>query len=98
MTGRILTAVEAENLGLINHVVAPEDLDRTVDAFAQELLGGAMRAIQYTKLAVNIGLKQLAHSVLDASVAFEALSNVTADHREAVQALREKRSPKFTGK
>jgi enoyl-CoA hydratase len=98
MTGRILTAVEAEKLGLINHVVAPEDLDRTVDAFAQELLGGAMRAIQYTKLAVNIGLKQLAHSVLDASVAFEALSNVTADHREAVQALREKRSPKFTGK
>jgi enoyl-CoA hydratase len=83
---------------LINHVVPAEDLDRTVDAFAQELLGGAMRAIQYTKLAVNIGLKQLAHSVLDASVAFEALSNVTWDHREAVQAIREKRPPQFTGK
>jgi enoyl-CoA hydratase len=98
MTGRLLTAVEAEKIGLINHVVAAEDLDGAVDAFAQELLGGAMRAIQYTKLAVNIGLKQIAHSVLDASVAFEALSNVTADHREAVQAMRDKRSPKFTGK
>jgi enoyl-CoA hydratase len=98
MTGRLLTAEEAVRIGLINHVVPAEDLDRTVDAFAQELLGGAMRAIQYTKLAVNIGLKQLAHSVLDASVAFEALSNVTWDHREAVQAIREKRPPQFTGK
>jgi enoyl-CoA hydratase len=98
MTGRLLTAVEAENLGLINHVVAPDEIDQAVDAFAQELLGGAMRAIQYTKLAVNIGLKQIAHAVLDASIAFEALSNVTADHREAVQAMREKRSPKFSGK
>ena len=98
MTGRLLTAEEAERIGLINHVVPAEDLDRVVDAFAQELLGGAMRAIQWTKLAVNIGLKQLAHSVLDASVAFEALSNVSADHSEAVQAMREKRPPKFTGK
>ncbi len=98
MTGRLLTAVEAEKIGLINHVVAADEIDRTVDAFAQELLSGAMRAIQWTKLAINIGLKQLAHSVLDASLAFEALSNATEDHREAVQALRDKRPPNFTGK
>jgi enoyl-CoA hydratase len=35
---------------------------------------------------------------MDASVAFEALSNATADHREAVAAMREKRPPRFTGK
>ena len=98
MTGRLLLAEEAEKIGLINHVVPAEDIDRVVDAFAQELLAGAMRAIQYTKLAVNIGLKQLAHSVMDASIAFEALSNASADHREAVAAMREKRPPRFTGK
>lgn len=98
MTGRLLTAAEAEKIGLINHVVPAEDIDRVVDEFATELLGGPMRAIQWTKLAVNLGLKQLAHSVMDASVAFEALSNVTADHQEAVRALRDKRQPKFTGK
>jgi len=98
MTGRLLTAEEAEKVGLINHVVPAEELDRTVDEFAQELQKGAMRAIQWTKLSVNIGLKQLAHAVLDASVAYEALSNMTADHREAVRAMREKRTPQFTGK
>ncbi len=98
MTGRLLTAEEAERVGLINHVVPAAELDRVVDEFAQELLGGAMRAIQWTKLAVNIGLKQQAQAVLDASVAYEALSNATADHQEAVRAMREKRSPRFTGK
>jgi len=98
MTGRLLSADEAHRIGLINHVVPAADLDRVVDEFAQELLSGAMRAIQWTKLAVNLGLKQLAQQVMDASIAFEALSNATADHREAVQALREKRPPRFTGK
>jgi enoyl-CoA hydratase len=98
MTGRPLTGTEAARIGLINHAVPAADLDRVVDEFAQELLGGAMRAIQWTKLSVNIGLKQLAQAVLDASVAYEALSNVTSDHQEAVRALREKRDPRFTGK
>lgn len=98
LTGRLLTAQEAERIGLINHLVAAADLDRVVDEFAQELLGGAMRAIQWTKLCVNLGLKQLAQTVLDASIAYEALSNATADHQEALRALREKRAPRFTGK
>lgn len=98
MTGRLLTAEQAEKIGLINHVVPAAELDRAVDEFAQELLQGAMRAIQWTKLSVNIGLKQQAHAVMDASIAYEALSNMTADHREAVLAMREKRAPKFSGK
>ncbi|HVW70557.1 MAG TPA: enoyl-CoA hydratase-related protein [Steroidobacteraceae bacterium] len=98
MTGRTLTAGEAARIGLINHAVPPADLDRVVDEFAQELLRGAMRAIQWTKLSVNIGLKQVAHAVLDASIAYEALSNSTADHQEAVRAFRDKREPRFTGR
>jgi enoyl-CoA hydratase len=98
MTGRIITAEQAEQFGLINHVVPAGDLDRVVDEFVEELSKGAMQAIQWTKLSVNIGLKQLAHAVMDASVAYEALSNGTDDHREAVLALREKRAPIFTGR
>lgn len=77
MTGRPIIAEEAERIGLINHAVPKADLDRVVDEFAAELLAGPARAIQWTKLSVNIGLKQLANAVLDASLAYEALSNLT---------------------
>ena len=97
MTGRAMTSEEAERIGLINRVVPSGELDQAVNDFADELCKGATRAIQWTKLTVNIGLKQLAHAVMDASVAYEALSNVTNDHREAVQAMREKRPPVFKG-
>jgi enoyl-CoA hydratase len=98
MTGRVLSAEEAERVGLINHVVPAADLDRVVDEFAAELLAGAMRSIQWTKLSINMGLKQQFHAVMDASMAYEALSNASADHQEGVLALREKRAPRFTGK
>lgn len=97
LTGDLLLAPEAEKIGLINHSVPAAQLDARVDEFAQRLAAGAQRAIQWTKISINIGLKQLAHSVLEASMAYEALSNHTADHREAVDAILEKRDPKFTG-
>jgi enoyl-CoA hydratase len=97
MTGRPLTAEQAERLGLINRAVPAADLDRVVDEFVAELMQNPMRAVQWTKISINIGLKQVTQAVMDASVAYEALSNLTHDHREAVAAAREKREPKYTG-
>ncbi|MEJ7929406.1 enoyl-CoA hydratase-related protein [Ramlibacter sp. AN1015] len=97
MTGDLLTAAEAERIGLINHAVPREQLDERVAQFADRLASGATKAIRWTKMSVNIGLRQLAHSIMDACIAYEALSNKTADHQEAVNAFREKRSPRFGG-
>jgi len=97
LTGDLVTAQEAARLGLINHAVPADELDAAVDAMAKRLANGASRAIEWTKASINIGLKQLAHSILDASIAYEALSNLTQDHQEAVNAFREKREPVFKG-
>ena len=97
MTGDVISAGDAAAMGLINHVVADDDLDATVDAFVDRLSGGATQSIRYTKIAVNIGLRQLAHSIMDASIAYESMTNFTTDHQEAVNAFREKRKPSFTG-
>jgi enoyl-CoA hydratase len=97
MTGDLMTATEAARIGLINHAVPAEDLDERVASFADRLASGPTKAIRWTKLSVNIGLKQLAQSILDASLAYEAMSNITRDHQEAVNAFREKRKPRFTG-
>lgn len=98
MTGRLMPATEAERIGLINHAVPGDQLDAAVDAFANELLAGATKAIRWTKAVTNIELKRIVHSIMDASVAYEALSNRTSDHLEAVTAFKAKRKPQFTGK
>ncbi|MCX7325400.1 MAG: enoyl-CoA hydratase-related protein [Hyphomicrobiales bacterium] len=95
MTGELMTASEAARIGLINHAVPAEELDARVDAFADKLLAGAPFAIRSTKMAVNITLRQIAASVMDACLAHEAMSNATRDHQEAVNAFRDGRKPSF---
>jgi enoyl-CoA hydratase len=96
-SGEALLAPEAERIGLINHAVPAADLDQRVQSYAQKIAGMPARALQWTKASINIGLKQLAHSIMDASIAYEALSNATHDHREAMDAIRDKRKPEFNG-
>lgn len=93
--GDTLTAHEAERIGLINYSVSEKDLDTTVDRLVHRLASGSRNAIRWTKTAMNIQLRQIAHSQLDASLAYEALTNIGPDHQEAVNAFREKRKPQF---
>lgn len=97
-TGELIPAPRAAEMGLINRSVPPEELDAAVDAFADQLASGAIRAIQWTKQAVNAPLRELVASNLELSLSLEAKSNLTHDHQEGINALREKRAPKFTGR
>lgn len=97
-TGELLTAVEAERIGLVTDVVPRAELDAHVDALAQRIAGGATIAIRYTKITTNLPLKALFHAHFDAGLAYECLSNRSADHAEAVRAFRDRRKPVFTGR
>lgn len=95
LTGDLLTAKRAEEIGLINYAVPAEELDSRVDAFCEKLLNGSRNAIRWTKILTNLELKRIAHSMMDAGLAYEALSLRQADHREAIAAMQEKRTPVF---
>lgn len=97
LTGELLTAQQATEFGLVNHCLPVDQLDAAVEAFCEKLLGGAQTAIRYTKMLTNLELKRIAGLVLDQGLAWESESVRTADHREAIAALRDKRPPKFTG-
>lgn len=95
LTGDLLTAQKAAEIGLINHCVPLDELDAAVDAFCDRLLAGAMGAIRATKVLTNLELKRLATAVMDAGIAYESVSVRSADHLEGIAALREKRKPVF---
>ena len=97
LSGDALTGREAADIGLITAAVPAEELDEHVAHWARRLSTGAQRAINWTKMTMNIMLRQQAAAILDAGMAYEVLTNATRDHREAVSAFIEKRKPVFTG-
>jgi enoyl-CoA hydratase len=98
MTGDIITAAEAERIGLVNHVVPADQLMEKAMALANRLANGPTKAIRWTKVSVNKILRDTANLVLDTSLALEKHCFVTEDHKEAIRAFTEKREPKFTGR
>lgn len=98
MTGDLVSAGEAERIGLVNHVVPAGELLDTAHAFAQRLANGPRLAVRGTKVSVNKILRDTVNLVLDTSLAIEKQCFHTQDHREAIQSFVEKREPKFTGR
>ena len=98
MTGRLVDGTEAAALGLVNEAVPLGELDARVAAMVAKLEAGATQAIRFTKVSINLGLKQLAHAMMDASIAYESLTNFSPDHQEGLDAFRERRKPAFGGR
>lgn len=97
MTGDLLSAREAQALGLINYAVPVAELDAKVDEIIAKLQANPRWAVRWTKTVANIPLRALAAQMMDASVGWESVSNIHKDRKEAVDAFREKRAPKLTG-
>lgn len=97
MTGDMLSAQEAIDLGLINHVVLEEQLDAKVAEIANKILSNPRWAVRWTKSTVNITLREIAVKMMDAGLAYELISNTLEDRKEAVAAFKEKRPAKFSG-
>lgn len=98
MTGDLMSANEAMDLGLVNRVVPEGQALAEAEALARRLAAGAPYAVQSTKVSVNKIIKAVSNLVLPLSLALEEISMSKEDHREAVRAFQEKREPNFTGR
>ncbi|MCC5858952.1 MAG: enoyl-CoA hydratase/isomerase family protein [Ectothiorhodospiraceae bacterium] len=87
LTGKSITASDAAAMGLINHAVPDAELDAAVNAFIDVLLERPVRALRWTKATANIGLKQLAHSMMDAGLAYEGATARSHEHLHRLDAF-----------
>lgn len=95
MTGELVSATEAEDLGLVNYAVPPDELDQKVDELVGKLVDGPQPAIQYTKQTLNSWVQMGMTLNFDLGQAYEVVSQQHPDHSEAVDAFTEGRSPDF---
>jgi enoyl-CoA hydratase/carnithine racemase len=98
MTGDIISADEAYEMGLVNQVVEEDQALPEALKLARRLADGPPYAIQSTKVSINKLVKELSNLVLPLSLALEEISMSKDDHTEAVRAFQDKREPRFTGR
>ena len=95
MRGNIINGADAARIGLVNYAVPANQVMTKARELAQELADGPTWAIRWSKLAVNKWLKHQANLIMDAGLAYEAMTLKAADHEEALRAASERRKPDF---
>ncbi|WP_162428556.1 enoyl-CoA hydratase/isomerase family protein [Pontibacter pudoricolor] len=96
MTGDMITAEEAKALGLVNHVVAPEELFTTCEAILQKIMGKAPLAIGLVIECVNAVFDKEENGFQTEANSF-ARCCASEDFIEGTNAFLEKRKPAFRG-
>lgn len=94
-TCRLYTAQEALDMGLINEVVANDQLDTTVEALCQDILNKSPQSIRIAKLALNAGSDQEFYASYFPTSELLASIYGNDENMEGISAFLEKRSPDF---
>lgn len=98
LTGQMLSAAEAKEIGLVNRVIPAEELMNEVMKVAGKLVNGPTYALRMSKRMVNMGMDMDLNNFLSLEAMMQADCFLTADSAEAVSAFLEKRKPVFQGK
>ena len=95
--GDDLSAAEAHELGLVNKVVPPDQLDEALEAWCERLATAPTRALALTKWLVNTSLESDRATAFQNEAVAQELNMSTVDANEGVAAFVERRSPTYRG-
>ncbi|MCU1289507.1 MAG: Short chain enoyl-CoA hydratase [Acidobacteria bacterium] len=98
LTGDMIDAQTAFNLGLVNHVYAAEELEAKTFEMANKIAEKSPIALQMAKEAVKLASRSNLDEGLRREVDLFAICFSTEDKAEGVAAFLEKRKPVFKGR
>jgi enoyl-CoA hydratase len=94
-TGAIIDAAEAERIGLVNRVVAHDELMASARELAGQILKQGPLAVQLAKMAINAGIRYGPEAGFGLERLAQTVLFGTEDRLEGTAAFLEKRRPNF---
>ena len=98
LLAHMIDAREADRLGLLNRVLAHDELDAYVDDVAGRLAAGPPIALGLTKRLLNEAKDVTLAEAVEHEAMAQAVNGGTSDMQNAILAFREKRTPTFEGR
>lgn len=98
LTGRLVEAQEALDLGIFLELTEPEQLLPRAQLLARQIAAKPPHGVRMTKRLMKHAQRGDLADFLDICACFQGMSHHTADHGEAVNAFLEKRIPLFAGR
>jgi enoyl-CoA hydratase len=98
LSGEMISAEEAQRIGLVNHVYEPGELLPAAQALAKKIAANAPIAVRLTMEAIERGVEMPQEQGLFLEASLFGMSCATEDMREGTRAFLEKRPAKFQGK
>jgi len=95
--GDIISAAEADRIGLVNRVVPHDELDTFVDDWANRLADGPPLAMQMSKQLLNAAMSSSLQEALNAEAMAQSVNFASEDTRTAIAAFLHKATAKFRG-
>ena len=97
MTGDPITAIDAQNIGMIYKTFKEDEFEESSFNLALKLANMPTKALGLTKKLLNKSLNNDLETQLEEEKKYQKLAGETNDYTEGVASFLEKRKPKFKG-